>query len=59
MRRLLRALRDEQAVTTVEYAVLLALILLVLLGSAALLGEHGNGMWTSIHSNLTESGALK
>ncbi len=59
MKRLLQALADERAVTAVEYAVMLGLIVLVLLGSAALVGEQSNGMWSSIHTNLTRSGVFK
>jgi len=59
VRRLLRLLSDRQAVTAVEYAVMLGMIVLLLLGSVALLGESGNGLWTSIHTNLNESTVLK
>ena len=59
MKQLLRALVDQQAATTVEYAILLGLILLGLLGSVALVGEKGNGLWTSIQTNLNDGGVLK
>jgi len=55
----LRILVDQRAVTVVEYAVMLGLIALLLLGSVAMLGEKGNGLWTSIQANLNESTALK
>jgi len=38
---------------------MLGMIVLLLLGSVALLGESGNGLWTSIHTNLNESTVLK
>lgn len=59
MKRLLRFLTDDRGVTAVEYVVMLSLIVLVLLGSAALVGERTNGMWSSIHTNLTEGGVFK
>jgi len=59
MKRLLRALADAQGVTAVEYAVMLGLIVLVLLGSVALVGQQSNGMWTSIQTNLNQGGVLK
>ncbi len=59
MKRLFRALIDEQGATAVEYAILLGLIVLVLLSSVALVGERSNGMWTIIQSSLTQSGALQ
>ncbi len=59
MKRLLRAVIDQQAATAVEYAILIGLILLGLLGSAALVGQKGNGLWTSIQTNLNDSGVLK
>ena len=59
MKRLLRLFIDQQAVTMVEYAVMLCMIALVLLGSVAMLGQKGNGLWSSIQANLNESTALK
>jgi len=59
VKRVLRILVDQRAVTVVEYAVMLGLIALLLLGSVAMLGEKGNGLWTSIQANLNESTALK
>jgi pilus assembly protein Flp/PilA len=59
MKRLLRALVEQDGATAVEYAVMLGLILLVLLGSAAFVGIKTGGMWTGIQTTLTDSGALK
>ena len=59
MKRLLQACADEHGVTAVEYAVMLGLIVLVLLGSAALVGEQTQGMWTSIQTNLNDGGVFK
>jgi len=59
VKRLFRLFIDQQAVTMVEYAVMLCMIALVLLGSVAMLGQKGNGLWSSIQTNLNESTALK
>jgi len=56
MTRLLRLLRDEDAATAVEYAVMLALILLVAIGSISALGTQSGGMWGGIDSDLTAAG---
>ena len=58
MKRLTRFLREEDGATVVEYTVMLAMIVLVLLCSVALLGENSNGVWTTIQSSLTSSAAL-
>ncbi len=59
MKRVQQFLCDDQGATAVEYAVLLFLILLVLLGSVALFGERTHGMWSSIQTNLNETSVLK
>ncbi len=59
MRWLLRALADEQGVAAVEYGVMLAFIAVVLLGSVALVGQKGNGLWTTVQTNLTQARVLK
>jgi Flp pilus assembly pilin Flp len=59
VKRLLRFLTNDRGVTAVEYAVMLGLIVLVLLGSAALVGERTYGMWSSIQTNLTDGGVFK
>ncbi len=58
MKRLTRFLREEDGATVVEYTVMLAMIVLVLLCSVALLGENSNGVWTTIQTSLTSSQAL-
>ncbi len=45
MRPLFNFLKGEQAATTVEYAVLLALILMGIIGSIAELGGGTGDMW--------------
>jgi pilus assembly protein Flp/PilA len=48
--------RDEQAATAVEYAVMLALILLVVLGAIGSVGSQTGGMWKGIVDKLTAIG---
>lgn len=46
MRLLVRLLLDQdEAATAVEYAVMLALILLAVIGSVAALGSQNGGLW--------------
>lgn len=56
MRKLLRFLRNEDAATAVEYAVMLALILLVAISSISVLGQQSGGMWGGIDGDLTAAG---
>jgi pilus assembly protein Flp/PilA len=44
--------RDQQAATAVEYAVMLGLILMVVVGSIALLGTNLNTRFGSIESQI-------
>ncbi len=56
MARLLKFLRNEDAATAVEYAVMLALILLVAISSISALGAQSGGMWGGIDSDLAGAG---
>ncbi len=47
LNHLLRLYRDEQAATAVEYAVLLALILVALISTITALGDSTHGIWAS------------
>jgi Flp pilus assembly pilin Flp len=58
MKRLARILLAEDGVTVVEYTVMLAMIVLLLLTSVALLGDRANGVWSGIQTSLTTNGAL-
>ncbi len=49
-------LRDEEAATAVEYAVMLALILAVIMGSIGSVGGTTGGMWSSNLSALKSVG---
>lgn len=54
------AMRDETGVTAIEYGLLAALIVIIALGSIALLGDGVDGMWTQISTQIAASvgGAL-
>jgi Flp pilus assembly pilin Flp len=45
-------IRDDQAATAVEYAVLLALILAVVVGAIGVFGSESGGLWTGIDTQL-------
>jgi pilus assembly protein Flp/PilA len=47
-RRVAEFLRREDGPTAVEYAVMLALIIVVCLGSIAVLGRNSNNTYTSV-----------
>jgi pilus assembly protein Flp/PilA len=56
MRRLFQILRDEQAATAVEYAVMLALIIVAIIGTIGVVGAQAGGMWGGIESHLKDAG---
>lgn len=55
-----RLVRDEDAATAVEYAVLLALILVVVVGAIGTFGSESAGLWGGIDGELqnTEFGRV-
>ncbi len=56
MRRIARFLYDEGAVSSHEYAVLLALVVAALLGVVQSLGSRHGGLWTDIMAYLKSAG---
>jgi len=52
LNHLLRLYRDDQAATAVEYAVLLALILVALISTITALGDSTHGIWASDTSQI-------
>jgi pilus assembly protein Flp/PilA len=56
MKRLLHFFRDDEAATAVEYAVMLALILISVIGAIGTVGAQSGGMWGSIHGKLDGAG---
>ena len=59
MRPLLEILRNEEAATSVEYAVVLALILMAIVGAIGSLGAQTGGMWGGINTDLEGAGFIK
>jgi pilus assembly protein Flp/PilA len=56
MRFLLKLLREQEAATAVEYAVMLGLILAVALVAIGALGSQSGGMWGNIEGDLRNVG---
>jgi Flp pilus assembly pilin Flp len=52
MRFLNNLFLEEEAATAVEYAVVLAMILMTLISAIGLVGAQAGGMWSGIVSNL-------
>jgi len=53
---IIRFLRGEDAATAVEYAVMLALILVAILASIGVVGSQTGGMWGGIEADLSAQG---
>ena len=53
MQRLLRLLKSEDGPTAVEYAVMLALIIVVCITAITAIGTNANKTFTNVASNLT------
>jgi pilus assembly protein Flp/PilA len=53
LNQLLRLCRDDQAATAVEYAVLLALILVAVISAISAVGNSTNGIWANDVSHIT------
>ena len=53
---ILDLLAGEQGATAVEYAVVLALILLACIGSIMIFGNQTGRMWTGVGSDLKNAG---
>jgi Flp pilus assembly pilin Flp len=56
MRPLLEILRNEEGATSVEYAVVLALILMAVMGAIGSFGAETGGLWSGINGDLEEVG---
>jgi pilus assembly protein Flp/PilA len=56
MRNIIKFITDESAATAVEYAVMLAMIILAVLAAIGTVGTQTGGMWSSIVSNLRSVG---
>lgn len=56
MSHILQLLKHEEAATAVEYAVLLALILMAIIGAIGTVGSQTGGMWGGIDTDLKGQG---
>lgn len=56
MKRIAAFLRNEDGATAVEYAVLLALILVVMIAAITSFGSTTGGLWGNINSDLNGVG---
>lgn len=56
MLRIVRFLYDDQATTAVEYAVLLALILMGVITGISAVGAGSGGMWGNVKTELHNHG---
>ena len=54
MRCISRFLFEEDAATAVEYAVMLAMVLMVVIGSISALGAEAGNWWGGIERDLSE-----
>ncbi|MEN6494865.1 MAG: Flp family type IVb pilin [Thermoguttaceae bacterium] len=59
MRSVVMFLQTEEAATSVEYAVMLALILGTIIGAVGAFGQGANGMWSGINCDLRTVGIIK
>jgi Flp pilus assembly pilin Flp len=59
MRPFIEILRNEEAVTAVEYAIMLALILAGILGAIGSVGAGTGGMYSGIEGDLEDVGFVK
>jgi len=56
MPSLQQTLHEESGATAVEYAVMLALILMMLIVAVKSVGSHTGGIWANNESKLNEAG---
>lgn len=59
MSAILLFLRDEEATTAVEYAVMLAMILVTTIGAIGTVGAETGGMWSGIVAQLQAAGFFR
>ncbi len=56
MQRIFRFLKDQDAATAVEYAVMLTLILMAVFSAVGAVGVENAALWTDIESDLSAAG---
>ena len=52
MKHLLRLIRNEQGQDIAEYAVMLAVILVLVVGTVRLVGSHANNVFSNVASSV-------
>ncbi len=57
LRSLVTFLKNEDGPTAVEYAVMLALIVVVCIGAITALGSNANGTFTTVENSIAGSGS--
>ncbi len=55
--RLIHFLKQEDAPTAVEYAIMLALIVVVCIGAVAILGSNANNTFSNVGANVKGAGS--
>lgn len=53
LEQLLRLIRDESAATAVEYAIMLALVLVAVISTINAVGSTSSGLWASDTNQIT------
>ena len=56
MNAFVRFFRDQDAATAVEYAVMLALVLMAVISAIGAFGVASGGLWGGIDGKLTDAG---
>lgn len=59
VKQLGKLLEDDDGVTSVEYAVVLAMILMTILGAIGSVGQETGAMWGRIENDLIDIGFIK
>ncbi len=52
MRKLIRFFKDEEGATAVEYAIMVALIAIVIIAAVVLVGEKANNVFSRVGSEM-------
>jgi pilus assembly protein Flp/PilA len=55
MQLLIKLLRNDEAATAVEYAVMLAMILIAVIGAIGMVGGQTANMWGAIENDMTSA----
>lgn len=56
MKKLIRFFKDEEGATAVEYAIMVALIAVVVIAMVATIGQQANNAFTTVSSELANAG---